>query len=103
MSSRIVVNGREITNPLAKAAIAGLAVMSALIIVGLVLLLVLPLVGLTVGLSVVIVGVVLIAVGVLVPALILGGTLFAVIAAPFQALADARRRRRGEPRILPRR
>ena len=102
MSNRIVINGREVTNPLAKAAIAGLAVLSALIIVGLVLLIVLPLVGVTVGLTVVTVGVILVIIGVLVPLLILGGTLFALIAAPFQALAERRRKRRREPRILPR-
>jgi len=98
MSSRIVINGREVTNPLARAA----AVLFALAIVGLVLLIVLPLVGLTIGLTFTIVGVSLIVAGVLVPIAMLGGTLFAFIAAPFHALAGSRRRRRGEPRILPR-
>jgi hypothetical protein len=98
MSSRIIINGREVTNPLARAAI----VLFALAIVGLVLLIVLPLVGLTVGLALTIAGVVLIVAGVLVPVFMLGGTLFAAIAAPFHALAESRRKRRGEPRILPR-
>ena len=36
MSGRIVINGREVTNPLARAAVAGLAVLFALAIVGIV-------------------------------------------------------------------
>jgi ABC-type transport system involved in cytochrome c biogenesis permease component len=101
MPIRIVINDHEVTNPVARAAIAGLAVLFALAIVGLVLLVILPLVGLTVGLAFTVVGVALIVAGVLVPVVMLGGTLFAVIAAPFRALADNRRRRRGDPRILP--
>ena len=102
MSGRIVINGREVTNPLARAAVAGLAVLFALAIVGIVLLIVLPLVGLTVGLAFTIVGIALVLAGVVVPLIMLGSGLFAAITAPFHALAERRRKRRGEPRILPR-
>ncbi len=96
MPNRIVINGKEVTNPVARAVIGFLAVAFALGIVVLVCLLVLPLVGITVGVSLGFAGIVLLVVAVLVPVVMIAAGLLGAVVAPFRALADVLARRRGK-------
>ncbi len=98
MPSRMVINGREVTSPLGQAVIGGLAAVVALAVIGLVLLLVLPLVGVTLGLSLGATGLVFIALALILPLLIVGRVVLAVLLAPFRALAALFTRKPPEPR-----
>jgi len=86
MSARIIVNGKEITNPFAKAVIGIFAVLLAGGITALILFLVLPLVGIIVSLSVGLVAVVLIGLGIGLPLVLAGGVLVGAIMTPFAIL-----------------
>ena len=93
MAIHIVINGTEVRNPAAKALIGMWAVVCAGLVAAVAIFLVLPLVGIVVTLSVGLVGVVLIALGVGIPVLILGGTILGVLLAPFAALRERKKLR----------
>jgi uncharacterized RDD family membrane protein YckC len=94
MPNRIVINGKEVTNPLAKAVIGALAVLLAGAIAAVVIFLVLPLVGIVLTFTVAIVGVVLVALGIGIPLITFGGAILGALLAPFAALG-ARKKSRG--------
>ena len=101
MPTRIVINGREVESPLAKALLGFVtfAVLAALASVF--VFLVLPLVGIAVTMAVGIVIVVVVALVLAVPLLLLWGALVGAILTPFAAMrGDDRRRPRG-PRLPP--
>lgn len=85
MAMRVVINGREVTNPAAKAVVGMWAILVAGLVGALLMFLVLPLVGIAVTLTAGLAGVALIALGVGLPVLILGGTVLGVLLAPFAA------------------
>ena len=91
MPSHIEISGKEVTNPLGKAAIGALAILIVGLIATAVIFLVLPLVGIAVTLTVGLMGVILVALGIGVPVLILGGSLLGALLMPFAALRDRRK------------
>ena len=93
MATHIVINGREVTNPVAKAAIGMVAVLFAGLVAAAVIFIVLPLVGIAVTLSVGLIGVVLVALGVGIPVLILGGAILGALLTPFAALKERKKLR----------
>jgi hypothetical protein len=86
MGGRVIINGQEITNPVARFFIQVGAVIFAALVVALVLFIVLPIVGVvvagSVGLALLVVAIVLLAL----PILLIGGPLLAIILAPFSIL-----------------
>jgi len=93
MAAHIVINGREVTNPLAKAAIGTGVVLFSGLIAAAVIFIVLPLAGIVVTLSIGLVGVVLVALGVGIPILLLGGTILGALLTPFTVLKERKKLR----------
>ncbi|MCD5416541.1 hypothetical protein LR032_05565 [Candidatus Bipolaricaulota bacterium] len=88
MDSRIVIKGKEITNPFAKAVILIFAILVVGGIAALIIFLVLPLIGIIVSLSLGLVAVFLIGLGIGIPLILIGGALVGAIIAPFTVLKD---------------
>lgn len=88
MDSRVVIKGKEITNPFAKAVILIFAVLVVGGIAAFILFLVLPLVGIIVSLSLGLVAVFLIGLGVGIPLILIGCALVGAIITPFAVLRD---------------
>jgi hypothetical protein len=91
MATRIVINGREVTNPAAKAVIGTVAVLVAGLLAAAVIFVVLPLVGIAVTLAVGLVGVVLVALAVGIPLMILGGTILGALLTPRASLKERKK------------
>lgn len=92
MPTRIVINGKEVESPLAKALVGffGFAILAALASVFVFLFL--PLLGIAVTVAVGMVIVVLIALVFALPLLVLWGTLIGAFLSPFAAMRGGRRR-----------
>lgn len=101
MATRIVINGKEITNPAVKAAVGTTAVLFAGLIAAAIIFLVLPLVGIVVTLTVGLVGVILVALGVGIPIVILAGTFFGVLLAPFGILRGRKGSKKFRQLLIP--
>ena len=86
MSGRIVINGREVKNPVARFLIKAAAVLVAAAIVILVLVVVLPVVGVVVAGAVGIALAAAVLAIVAVPIFMVGGPLVGIILAPFSIL-----------------
>jgi uncharacterized RDD family membrane protein YckC len=99
---RIVINGKEVTNPVVRALFGMFALLVVGVIAALAIFLILPLVGIVVTVSVGLVGVLLVALGVGIPLMILGGTLIGALLTPFAVLRERSKRRElpGKP-LLP--
>lgn len=82
MTTYIVINGKEVTNPIAKAAVALGAILSAAIVTSIVVFVLLPIIGVVVTLSVGFIAIVIIAISVGVSALIFGAAILGWLFGP---------------------
>jgi hypothetical protein len=90
VATRIVINGKEVDNPIAKAALGMLAVIFFGVFAAVVVFLILPLLGVAVTLAVGLVAVLLVALGIGIPMFILGGAVLGAILTPFAARSEKR-------------
>jgi len=99
MATRIVINGQEVDNPMAQAALGVLAVLFFGVFAAVVVVLVLPLLGIAVTLAVGLFAVLLAALGIGIPMFILGGAVLGAMLTPFAAMSE--RRHGNDRRKLP--
>jgi hypothetical protein len=92
MATRIVINGKEVDNPLAKAALGMLAVIFFGLFAAVVVFLILPLLGIAVTLAVGLLAVLLVALGVGIPMFVIGGAVLGAILTPLAAIGEKRQR-----------
>jgi hypothetical protein len=92
MATRIVINGKEVDNPIAKAALGMLAVIFFGAFAAVVVFLILPLLGIAVTLAVGLLAVLLVALGVGIPMFIVGGAVLGAILTPLAAVSEKRQR-----------
>lgn len=83
MGPKIVINDKEVTNPLFKVLISIGAILFSILVAGLTVFLVLPLVGVVVSTTIGVVIVVLVALAIGIPILILVGWIIGVFLKPF--------------------
>ena len=84
MSTQVIINGKEITNPAAKASLVLGAILIAALITALIVFVLLPLVGVAVTLSVGLVAILFIASLIGIVSLLFGATLFGWLFGPMQ-------------------
>lgn len=99
MATRIVINGKEVHNPVVKAALGMLAVIIFGVFAAVIVFLILPLLGIAVTLAVGLLAVLLVALGIGIPMFILGGALLGAILTPLAVISE--KRQRGSRRKLP--
>lgn len=93
MGNRVMLGGREVTNPLAKVIVGIVGVAFGLTVAAMVLVLVLPMIGVALSVSLGTVGIVLLLLLLGLPVFLFGGALFALILAPFAILKKLLERR----------
>ena len=99
MATRIVINGKEVDNPVVKAALGMLAVIFFGVFTAVVVFLILPLLGIAVTLAVGLLAVLLVVLGIGIPMFILGGAALGAILTPLAVIGE--KRQRGSRRKLP--